>query len=112
MPVAAPMRRGTPAGCTADAEEIVPLVISAAVGIAWRPWLGDAWPLFAHGGAPVMPWWGRAVSAFIVERPGSSATGPAAAKAQGLHLSAAHGGECPADILAGVERRVRSRRFR
>ncbi len=66
------MRRGTPAGCAGDAEEIVPAVISAVVAIASRPWLVDAWPLFAHGGAPVMPWWGLAVCAFIVERLGSS----------------------------------------
>jgi CIC family chloride channel protein len=46
-------------------RSFVPVVISAVVAIAWRPWLVGSWPLFAHTGAPVMPWWGLALCALV-----------------------------------------------
>ena len=46
-------------------RSFVPVVVSAVVAIAWRPWLVGAWPLFAHRGAPVLPWWGLAVCALV-----------------------------------------------
>ena len=42
-------------------RSFVPVVISVVVARAWRPWLVGAWPLFAHSGAPHLPWWGFAV---------------------------------------------------
>ena len=46
-------------------RSFVPVVISAVVARAWRPWLVGAWPLFPHVGAPHMPWWGLAPCAGI-----------------------------------------------
>ena len=46
-------------------RSFVPVVVSAIVAIAWRPWLVGAWPLFAHSGAPAMPWWGLALCAGV-----------------------------------------------
>ena len=46
-------------------RSFVPVVISAVVARAWRPWLVGAWPLFPHVGAPHMPWWGLALCAGI-----------------------------------------------
>ena len=42
-------------------RSFVPVVVSAIVAIAWRPWLVGAWPLFPHSGIPAMPWWGLAL---------------------------------------------------
>ncbi len=46
-------------------RSFVPVAVSAAVASAWRPWLVGAWPLFAHAGAPAMPWWGLALCAAV-----------------------------------------------
>ncbi|MDE3117314.1 MAG: chloride channel protein, partial [Pseudomonadota bacterium] len=46
-------------------RSFVPVAVSATVAAAWRPWLVGAWPLFAHVGAPVMPWWGLALCAVV-----------------------------------------------
>src|SRR5690242_19108375 len=37
-------------------RSFVPVVVSAIVAMAWRPWLVGAWPLFPHTGIPAMPW--------------------------------------------------------
>src|SRR5690348_9938489 len=42
-------------------RSFVPVVVSAIVAMAWRPWLVGAWPLFPHTGIPAMPWWGLAL---------------------------------------------------
>ena len=42
-------------------RSFVPVVVSAIVAMAWRPWLVGAWPLFPHSGIPAMPWWGLAL---------------------------------------------------
>ncbi len=44
-------------------RSFVPVVVSAMVAFAWRPWLVGAWPLFPHTGVPAMPWWGLALCA-------------------------------------------------
>jgi chloride channel protein, CIC family len=46
-------------------RSFVPVVVSAIVAIAWRPWLVGAWPLFPHFGIPAMPWWGLALCAAV-----------------------------------------------
>jgi CIC family chloride channel protein len=46
-------------------RSFVPVVFSASVARAWRPWLVGAWPLFPHTGAPAMPWWGLAACAAV-----------------------------------------------
>jgi chloride channel protein, CIC family len=46
-------------------RSFVPVVVSAIVAMAWRPWLVGAWPLFPHTGIPPMPWWGLAVCAGV-----------------------------------------------
>jgi H+/Cl- antiporter ClcA len=46
-------------------RSFVPVVVSAIVAVAWRPWLVGAWPLFPHLGVPAMPWWGLALCAGI-----------------------------------------------
>ncbi|HEX8755926.1 MAG TPA: chloride channel protein [Steroidobacteraceae bacterium] len=46
-------------------RSFVPVVVSAIVAMAWRPWLVGAWPLFPHTGIPAMPWWGLAVCAGV-----------------------------------------------
>jgi chloride channel protein, CIC family len=46
-------------------RSFVPVVVSAIVAIAWRPWLVGAWPLFPHSGIPAMPWWGLALCAAV-----------------------------------------------
>ena len=46
-------------------RSLVPVAISALVAISWRPHLVGPWPLFAHSGAPAMPWWGLAVCAGV-----------------------------------------------
>jgi len=46
-------------------RSFVPVVVSAIVAMAWRPWLVGAWPLFPHTGIPSMPWWGLAACAGI-----------------------------------------------
>ncbi|MDE2012126.1 MAG: chloride channel protein [Alphaproteobacteria bacterium] len=46
-------------------RSFVPVAVSATVAAAWRPWLVGAWPLFAHAGAPAMPWWGLALCAAV-----------------------------------------------
>ena len=46
-------------------RSFVPVVVSAIVAMAWRPWLVGAWPLFPHTGIPAMPWWGLAVCAAV-----------------------------------------------
>jgi H+/Cl- antiporter ClcA len=46
-------------------RSFVPVVVSAVVAIAWRPWLVGAWPLFAQQRAPVLPWWGLSVCALV-----------------------------------------------
>ncbi|MDE2451025.1 MAG: chloride channel protein [Gammaproteobacteria bacterium] len=46
-------------------RSFVPVVISAIVAMAWRPWLVGAWPLFPHTGIPPMPWWGLALCAGV-----------------------------------------------
>jgi CIC family chloride channel protein len=46
-------------------RSFVPVVVSAIVAMAWRPWLVGAWPLFAHAGVPAMPWWGLAACAAV-----------------------------------------------
>ncbi|HEX4268340.1 MAG TPA: chloride channel protein [Steroidobacteraceae bacterium] len=42
-------------------RSFVPVVVSAIVAMAWRPWLVGVWPLFPHTGIPAMPWWGLAL---------------------------------------------------
>ena len=42
-------------------RSFVPVVISAVVAMAWRPWLVGPWPLFPHRGIPPMPSWGLAL---------------------------------------------------
>jgi H+/Cl- antiporter ClcA len=46
-------------------RSFVPVVVSAIVAMAWRPWLVGAWPLFPHSGIPAMPWWGLALCAGV-----------------------------------------------
>jgi chloride channel protein, CIC family len=46
-------------------RSFVPVVVSATVAAAWRPWLVGAWPLFPHFGMPAMPWWGLALCAGV-----------------------------------------------
>ncbi|MGH8202685.1 MAG: chloride channel protein [Steroidobacteraceae bacterium] len=46
-------------------RSFVPVVVSAIVAMAWRPWLVGAWPLFPHSGIPAMPWWGLALCAAV-----------------------------------------------
>jgi H+/Cl- antiporter ClcA len=46
-------------------RSFVPVVVSAIVAMAWRPWLVGAWPLFPHTGIPAMPWWGLALCAAV-----------------------------------------------
>jgi chloride channel protein, CIC family len=46
-------------------RSFVPVVVSAVVATAWRPWLVGPWPLFPHSGIPAMPWWGLALCAGI-----------------------------------------------
>ena len=46
-------------------RSFVPVVVSAIVAMAWRPWLVGAWPLFPHAGIPAMPWWGLALCAAV-----------------------------------------------
>ncbi len=46
-------------------RSFVPVVVSAIVAIAWRPWLVGVWPLFAHSGMPAMPWWSFALCAAV-----------------------------------------------
>ncbi len=46
-------------------RSFVPVVVSAIVAMAWRPWLVGPWPLFPHSGIPPMPWWGLALCAGI-----------------------------------------------
>jgi H+/Cl- antiporter ClcA len=46
-------------------RSFVPVVVSAIVAIAWRPWLVGAWPLFPHTGIPAIPWWGLALCAGV-----------------------------------------------
>ncbi|MGH8170681.1 MAG: chloride channel protein, partial [Steroidobacteraceae bacterium] len=46
-------------------RSFVPVVVSAVVAMAWRPWLVGAWPLFPHTGIPAMPWWGLALCAGV-----------------------------------------------
>ena len=46
-------------------RSFVPVVVSAIVAVAWRPWLVGAWPLFPHVGIPAMPWWGLALCAGV-----------------------------------------------
>jgi CIC family chloride channel protein len=46
-------------------RSFVPVVVSAIVAMAWRPWLVGPWPLFPHSGIPAMPWWGLALCAGI-----------------------------------------------
>jgi chloride channel protein, CIC family len=46
-------------------RSFVPVVVAAVVAMAWRPWLVGAWPLFAHTGAPAMPWWGPTLCAAV-----------------------------------------------
>ncbi|HJS92271.1 MAG TPA: chloride channel protein [Steroidobacteraceae bacterium] len=46
-------------------RSFVPVVVSAIVAIAWRPWLVGAWPLFPHSGIPALPWWGLALCAGV-----------------------------------------------
>ncbi|HUA24278.1 MAG TPA: chloride channel protein [Steroidobacteraceae bacterium] len=46
-------------------RSFVPVVVSAIVAAAWRPWLVGAWPLFPHFGIPAMPWWGLALCAGV-----------------------------------------------
>jgi CIC family chloride channel protein len=46
-------------------RSFVPVVVSAIVAVAWRPWLVGAWPLFPHFGIPAMPWWGLALCAAV-----------------------------------------------
>ena len=46
-------------------RSFVPVVVSAVVAMAWRPWLVGAWPLFPHSGIPAMPWWGLALCAAV-----------------------------------------------
>ena len=46
-------------------RSFVPVVISAIVAVAWRPWLIGAWPLFPHSGIQAMPWWGLALCAGV-----------------------------------------------
>jgi chloride channel protein, CIC family len=46
-------------------RSFVPVVVSAIVAIAWRPWLVGPWPLFPHSGMAAMPWWGLALCAAV-----------------------------------------------
>src|SRR5215469_9356206 len=46
-------------------RSFVPVVVSAIVAMAWRPWLVGAWPLFPHTGIPAMPSWGLALCAGV-----------------------------------------------
>jgi CIC family chloride channel protein len=46
-------------------RSFVPVVISAVVAMAWRPWLVGPWPLFPHSGIPPMPAWGLALCAGV-----------------------------------------------
>jgi H+/Cl- antiporter ClcA len=46
-------------------RSFVPVVVSAIVAMAWRPWLVGLWPLFPHSGIPTMPWWGLALCAGV-----------------------------------------------
>jgi len=46
-------------------RSFVPVVVSAIVAMAWRPWLVGPWPLFPHSGIPAMPWWGLAACAGV-----------------------------------------------
>ena len=46
-------------------RSFVPVVISAVVAMAFRPWLVGPWPLFPHSGIPPMPWWGLALCAGV-----------------------------------------------
>jgi chloride channel protein, CIC family len=46
-------------------RSFVPVVVSAIVAAAWRPWLVGTWPLFPHTGIPAMPWWGLALCAAV-----------------------------------------------
>jgi chloride channel protein, CIC family len=46
-------------------RSFVPVVVSATVAMAWRPWLVGVWPLFPHTGIPEMPWWGLALCAGV-----------------------------------------------
>ena len=46
-------------------RSFVPVVVSAVVAVAWRPWLVGAWPLFPHFGIAAMPWWGLALCAGV-----------------------------------------------
>jgi CIC family chloride channel protein len=46
-------------------RSFVPVVVSAIVAMAWRPWLVGVWPLFPHTGIPAMPWWGLAACAGV-----------------------------------------------
>jgi chloride channel protein, CIC family len=46
-------------------RSFVPVVVSAIVAVAWRPWLVGAWPLFPQLRIPAMPWWGLALCAGV-----------------------------------------------
>jgi CIC family chloride channel protein len=46
-------------------RSFVPVVVSAVIALAWRPWLVGPWPLFPHHGIPPMPWWGLAACAAV-----------------------------------------------
>ena len=46
-------------------RSFVPVVVSAIVAIAWRPWLVGPWPLFPHSGIPALPSWGLALCAGV-----------------------------------------------
>jgi chloride channel protein, CIC family len=46
-------------------RSFVPVVVSAVVALAWRPWLVGPWPLFPHNGMPAMPGWGLALCAGV-----------------------------------------------
>jgi chloride channel protein, CIC family len=46
-------------------RSFVPVVVSASVAIAWRPWLVGPWPLFPQTGIPAMPGWGLALCAAV-----------------------------------------------
>ncbi len=46
-------------------RSFVPVVVSAIVAVAWRPWLVGAWPLFPQLRILPMPWWGLALCAGV-----------------------------------------------
>lgn len=66
---------GTPVAATLLAIEtllfewkprsFVPVVVSALVASAWRPWLVGSWPLFPQASVPLMPWWGLGLCALV-----------------------------------------------